>query len=123
VGREQHVDVDKGTVHVFKPCLDVPVDLWANWRQRVLAAGRKGDAAVLHLRARRQPKRVTHTERAPRLDLLNDRGTAAEQRVPVAFLFLEGDRFAQSAERRAVFRIYIVFEKFVRPFPNDIIME
>jgi hypothetical protein len=36
--------------------------------------------------------------------------------------FLEGDRFAQSAERRAVFRIYIVFEKFVRPFPNVGIM-
>ena len=56
MGREQHIDVDKGAVHVLKPCLDVPVDLGANGRQRVFAAGRKGATAGFSIQEEEIPR-------------------------------------------------------------------
>ena len=63
-----------------------------------LAAGRKRDAAVLHLGAAGEAEGVAHPERPAGLELLDDRRAAAKERVALALLLLPGDRLAQQAD-------------------------
>ena len=75
-------------VHVLEPGLDVPIDLGPDRRQRVLASRWESDATVLHLGAGGEAEGVANAERTAGLDLFDDRGGAAEQRIAVALLFL-----------------------------------
>src|SRR6266851_4546759 len=118
MGRKENADIDRGPVHVLDPRLDVPVDLLADRRQRVMAPRRKRDPAMLHLRAAGEAKCVAHPERPAGLELLDDRGTAAEEGVAVALLLLAGDGLAQALIGRAIGRVDIVEIEAVSTLAN-----
>src|SRR5579875_1623317 len=113
MGRKEDADIDARLVHVLQPRLHVPADLGTNGRQRRAAAGREGEAAARHVRAPRQAERVAHAERPAGLDRFDDRSAAAEQRVALALLFLQGDGLAQPLIGSAVGGIDIVLVELI----------
>src|SRR5262245_48016025 len=78
------------------------------------ASGRERLAAAAHLGPVAQTVRVARAERAPGLDRLDDRGTAAEERVPVARLRLLRDAVAELLIRLAVGRVDVVLIEAIR---------
>src|SRR5262249_38921479 len=91
----EHADVYPGEVQVLDALGSVPVHLRADRRGSVRASRRKRWAAAFHAGPPGQADRVAATKRTARLDRLDDRRSAAEERVAIAGLRLSRHSVAE----------------------------